>query len=199
MLLNTSEYSQVGFCCSTPCQHLRDGNLTLQGGQSEGTEGPQAVDRLGITGASHWTPICSSFHSFEGLEFIPIRVGFNSQYLRRHDTEHPFLQICPHRAGRGPGKYLPSKAPVYPSGAVTSGWTPFNIYPCGFHRSAAQARQTLLIKTGACFKGPHSGRQSALAGQKSPGHVAAEKPEMDALFLLHFPSSSFSTSHHPQL
>lgn len=67
MLLNTSEYSQVGFCCYTPCQHLRDGNLTLQGGQSEGTEGPQAADHLGITGASHWTPICSSFHSFRGL------------------------------------------------------------------------------------------------------------------------------------
>lgn len=82
----------------------------------------------------------------------------------------------------GPGKYLPSKAPVYPSGAVTSGWTPFNIYPCGFHRSAVQARQTLLIKTGACFKGPHSSRQSAFAGQKSQGHVAAGKPETGALF-----------------
>lgn len=34
------------------------------GGQSEGTRGLQAVDRRGITGASHWTPICSSFHSF---------------------------------------------------------------------------------------------------------------------------------------
>lgn len=34
------------------------------GGQSEGTVGLQAVDHLGITGASHWSPICSSFHSF---------------------------------------------------------------------------------------------------------------------------------------
>lgn len=133
--------------------------------------------------------------TLEGLEFLPIRVGFNSQYLRRHDTKHLLLPIWPHCAGRGSGKYLPSKAPVYPTGAVTSRWTPFNIYPCGFHRSAAQARQTLLIKTGACFKGPHSGHQSALAGQKSLGHVAAGKPEKKALFWLHFPSSSFSTIH----
>lgn len=132
-----------------------------------------------------------------GLEYIPIRLDFNHQYLGRHDTKHPLLQIYRHRAGRGSGKYLPSEAPVYPPGAVTSGWTPFNIYPCGFHRSATQARQTLLIKTGACFKGPHSGRQSALAGQKSPGHVAAGKPEMDVLFQLHFPSSSFSTTTIP--
>lgn len=109
----------------------------------------------------------------------------------------PWSPTGPCCAGRGPGKYLPSKAPVYPWGAVTSGWTPFNIYPCGFHRSAAQARQTLLIKTGACFKEPHSGRQSALAGQKSLGHVAAGKPELGALFRLHFHSTSFSTRNHP--
>lgn len=109
----------------------------------------------------------------------------------------PWSPTGPCCAGRGPGKYLPSKAPVYPWGAVTSGWTPFNIYPCGFHRSAAQARQTLLIKTGACFKEPHSGRQSALAGQKSLGHVAAGKPELGALFRLHFHSTSFSTRDHP--
>lgn len=125
-----------------------------------------------------------------------MRADFNSQYQGRHDTKHLLLPIWLHCAGRGPGKYLPSKAPVYPSGTVTSGWTPFNIYPLGFHRSAVQARQTLLIKTRACFKGPHSGHQSALVGQKSPGHVAAMKPEMHALFQLHFPSFSFSTSCH---
>lgn len=133
---------------------------------------------------------------FKGLEFIPIRLRFYSRSPQKtwHQTPPP-PPTGPCCAGRGPGKYLPSKAPVYPSGAVTSGWTPFNIYPRGFHRSAAQARQTLLIKTGACFKEPLSGRQSALAGQKSPDHVAAGKPELPRL---HFPSTSFSTKHCPQ-
>lgn len=104
----------------------------------------------------------------------------------------PHLPVHNHTVQVGAlANICPPKAPVYPSSAVTSGWTPFNIYPCGFHRSAAQARQTLLIKTGACFKGPHSGRQSALARQKSPGHVAAGKPELDALFRLHFPPLVF--------
>lgn len=113
-----------------------------------------------------------------------------------HQTQPPPPDIKTPLQVEALANICPPKAPVYPPGAVTSGWTPFNIYPRGFHRSAIQARQTLLIKTGACFKGPHSGRQSALAGQRSPGHVATAKPEMDVLFQLHFPSSSFSTPRH---
>lgn len=71
------------------------------GGQSEGTEGPKAVDHLGITGAFTGCQFAPHSTAFKGLEFIPIRVGFNSQYLRRHDTKHP-LPIWPHSAGRGP-------------------------------------------------------------------------------------------------
>lgn len=168
--------------------------ISHSGGAAGGHRGAAGIGSLWY----HWrlsldTNLLLIPQLLKGLEFIPIRARFYSRYPQKtwHQTP-PTSPTGPCCAGRGPGKYLPSKAPVYPSGAVTSGWTPFNIYPSGFHRSAAQARQPLLIKTGACFKEPHSGRQSALVGQKSPGHVAAGKPELDALFRLHFLSTSFS-------
>lgn len=89
VLPNTSEYSQLGLCSFTPGQHLRDENLTLQ----EASVRARWSCRQRITWVSLAPLTGRQFapHStaLEGMNVIPIRSGFNSQYRGSHDTQHP--------------------------------------------------------------------------------------------------------------
>ena len=184
--MNTPEYSQVMIpgllsCCYTPLPTPERWESHTLGGQRRGVEGLQplsaALSRCHLLLDSDLLLMPETSRAWNAFlrGGLPIRNSFEDM---TPNTPHAWAHI----AHRGAGKYLPSEAPVYPWGAVTSGWTPFNIYPCGFHRSAAQARQTLLIKTGACFKEAHSGHQSALGGQRSQVQVASRKLERDMGF-----------------
>lgn len=73
------------------CQHLRDGNLTLQEASQRALKGHrQWITKVSLAplAGSQFAPHSTAF---EGLECIPIRVGSNSQYLARHDTGHSLL------------------------------------------------------------------------------------------------------------